>query len=592
MAFLLRKRLNNDANSAQAPHVFPTSEPSRNDHENRETPESEDKSGLSHALDAIEADLHVAADAIGQRAKELQGRLADQLDVLESIRADGAALRSRSAIANENASELAASITELAGSSTRISQQVERSSRLADEARGVADDANAGVLELKAAIQDIANVVRLISDVAKQTNLLALNATIEAARAGEAGRGFAVVANEVKALSVETQKATDEIVANIERLQHSAESSISSVNRIIDVIGEIRPSFAEVEGAVQTQVATTAAIGERASETARFVEEVAASIETIEAATVKAESSGQAASSSSSEMAAAVGALGHRFTMMIRQSALGDRRVEDRLPVKIGGRLSLHGRISPVETRDLSHSGALVTGDNLPAPACPVDATLTLDQIGEIGIRVLNASENGLHCQFTRLSDAVRDAVDRRLQKIKDENAAAVARAQDGAAQISRAMTELVDSGRLSLTDLFDTQYRPIPGTNPQQFETRSLALLEEILPPIQERIVVMDGRMAFCAAVDRNGYLPVHNKEYSKPQRPDDPAWNAANARNKRIFDDRAGLSAGRNTRPFLIQSYARDMGGGKVVWMQEIDAPIVVHGRHWGGFRTAYRL
>ncbi len=82
-----------------------------------------------------------------------------------------------------------------------------------------------------------------------------------------------------------------------------------------------------------------------------------------------------------------------------------------------------------------------------------------------------------------------------------------------------------------------------------------------------------------------------MHNKKYSHPQRPGEPEWNTANSRNKRIFDDRAGLSAARNTRPYMIQYYPRDMGGGQIVMMWEIVAPIRVLGRHWGGFRMAYR-
>ena len=66
----------------------------------------------------------------------------------------------------------------------------------------------------------------------------------------------------------------------------------------------------------------------------------------------------------------------------------------------------------------------------------------------------------------------------------------------------------------------------------------------------------------------------------------------SAANCRNKRIFDDRAGITAARSTRPFIVQVYRRDMGGGAMVVMREIDAPIHVLGRHWGAFRTAYRL
>jgi len=97
---------------------------------------------------------------------------------------------------------------------------------------------------------------------------------------------------------------------------------------------------------------------------------------------------------------------------------------------------------------------------------------------------------------------------------------------------------------------------------------------------------------MAFCVMIDRNGYLPVHNKVSSHPQRQGDVAWNTANSRNRRIFNDPAGLAAGRNRRSYLIQSYARDMGNGNTVMMREIDVPIAVRGRHWGGFRTAYKL
>ncbi len=81
-----------------------------------------------------------------------------------------------------------------------------------------------------------------------------------------------------------------------------------------------------------------------------------------------------------------------------------------------------------------------------------------------------------------------------------------------------------------------------------------------------------------------------MHNAIYSRPQRADDPAWNVANCRNRRIFDDRAGLSAARNVRPYLIQSYPRDMGNGVVIMMREIDAPIRVFGQSLG--RLPHRL
>jgi methyl-accepting chemotaxis protein len=206
--------------------------------------------------------------------------------------------------------------------------------------------------------------------------------------------------------------------------------------------------------------------------------------------------------------------------------------------------------------------------------------------------RVVGRSAIGLHVEFTSLDAPVERALHERLDAIRAENKEFVDRAIDAAAMVSMAFEEAVDSRRLTREALFDTDYQPIEGTSPQQFRSRALDALEQLLPPIQEPLLSSDKRMTFCAAVDRNAWLPVHNKIYSKPQKADDPAWNVANCRNRRIFDDRAGLSAARNVRPYLIQSYPRDMGNGVVIMMREIDAPVRVFGKHWGGFRTAYKI
>ena len=162
--------------------------------------------------------------------------------------------------------------------------------------------------------------------------------------------------------------------------------------------------------------------------------------------------------------------------------------------------------------------------------------------------------------------------------------------AVDHAARISALFEAEIAAGRLTSADLFDEAYRPIPGTDPQQVAARFTQACDRLLPGIQEPVLAGDERVVFCVAVDRNGYLPTHNARFSHPQRPGDPAWNAANCRNRRLFNDRVGLAAGRSTEPFLLQTYRRDMGGHFVL-MKDVSAPITVEGRHWGGLRVAYR-
>lgn len=148
-----------------------------------------------------------------------------------------------------------------------------------------------------------------------------------------------------------------------------------------------------------------------------------------------------------------------------------------------------------------------------------------------------------------------------------------------------------IDDGTISLADLFDEDYRAVPGSNPEQVTTNFAYLTDRLMPQIQEAFLDLDPRVAFCAAVDRNGYLPTHNDKYSKPQTAD-PVWNAANCRNRRLFNDRTGLAAGANIQPFLLQTYRRDMGGQTFTLMKDLSAPIYVHGSHWGGLRVGFNI
>jgi methyl-accepting chemotaxis protein len=158
------------------------------------------------------------------------------------------------------------------------------------------------------------------------------------------------------------------------------------------------------------------------------------------------------------------------------------------------------------------------------------------------------------------------------------------------AKQISELFEAAVARGEITLDALMDENYRVIPGTDPKQYMTNYVEFTDRALPAIQDPIQKSDPRIVFCVAWARGGYLPTHNPNYRLPQGKD-PVWNNANCRNRRLFNDRAVKKVAANTKPFLLQTYRRDMGGGNFVLMKDASSPIFVRGRHWGAFRLGFR-
>jgi methyl-accepting chemotaxis protein len=160
----------------------------------------------------------------------------------------------------------------------------------------------------------------------------------------------------------------------------------------------------------------------------------------------------------------------------------------------------------------------------------------------------------------------------------------------DTAKQITTAFEAAVEGGEIRLEQLMDEKYREIPGTDPRQYLTDYVSFTDRILPAIQDPIQKLDPRIVFSVAWAKGGYLPTHNPNYRLPQGPD-PVWNNANCRNRRLFNDRAVHKVAANTKPFLLQTYRRDMGGGNFVLMKDVSSPIHIRGRHWGAFRLGFR-
>ncbi|MBI5335940.1 MAG: chemotaxis protein [Burkholderiales bacterium] len=175
---------------------------------------------------------------------------------------------------------------------------------------------------------------------------------------------------------------------------------------------------------------------------------------------------------------------------------------------------------------------------------------------------------------------------------VRTEDTPYIEAAQATARRIGALFEQALAEGRIRRDELFDEAYQPIAGSNPAQHAARFNAFTDSVLPTLQEPVLQLSDKVVFCIAADRNGYVSTHNRAYCQPQRPQDPVWNAAHSRWRRIFSDRTGLASARNTQPFLLQTYRRDMGGGRFVFLKEAAAPIVVGGEHWGGLRLAWRF
>jgi methyl-accepting chemotaxis protein len=126
--------------------------------------------------------------------------------------------------------------------------------------------------------------------------------------------------------------------------------------------------------------------------------------------------------------------------------------------------------------------------------------------------------------------------------------------------------------------------------TDPQQYMTRYIPFLDRALAPICDVVLQTDERMVFCAFTDHNLLIPSHNPQFRKPHGAD-PIWNASNGRNRRIYKDKTAVAVSRNARPYLLQTYRRDMGGGIFALMKDASAPVRIEGRLWGGLRVCYR-
>lgn len=216
----------------------------------------------------------------------------------EETSVQSATASSASEEVNAGVQTVTSNMTQMVSAIKEITRTTNDASVTTQEAMRLTQETNKIIDKLGKSSIDIGSVIKVISSIAQQTNLLALNATIEAARAGDAGRGFAVVANEVKELSKQTSKATEDITKRIEAIQLDSKNAVNAVASISAAIDKVNGFASSIAVAVEEQAATTSEVNRVISESAEGVAQITKNIGEV---TLAAEMTGKNASEANVE---------------------------------------------------------------------------------------------------------------------------------------------------------------------------------------------------------------------------------------------------------------------------------------------------
>ncbi|MBR0877895.1 methyl-accepting chemotaxis protein [Bradyrhizobium japonicum] len=240
------------------------------------------KRGALHQMaETVERETGRSVDSASVASQGVERAASSLSEIARSLSAESQAVASASTQALGSSQTVSAAAEELSASIRDIATQVARTSTVTKSAVAGREQARSTIQALAGAVKKIAEVSDLIGGIAGQTNLLALNATIEAARAGEAGRGFAVVAAEVKSLSDQTAKSTEEIGRLIAEVQASTKAAVDAVETMGGHIVEIDGVATSVAAAMEEQDSATREIARSISESASAAKEVSAKIANV-----------------------------------------------------------------------------------------------------------------------------------------------------------------------------------------------------------------------------------------------------------------------------------------------------------------------
>ena len=199
-------------------------------------------------------------------------------------------------------------------------------------------------------------------------------------------------------------------------------------------------------------------------------------------------------------------------------------------------------------------------------------------------------SDLGCHFKFESRSDELSQRIRKIIASAALGDQPYVRIAKAAAGEVALALENGLVFGDVSLEDLITTNYHPIAGTDPVQYETRALAFYERTLPPNSGPLCGTGSRADIRDRFRSQRLCPRASAGMLQPQRKGEWAWNDVHSRNRRIMERWQALVASRNRDPAFQKVFLRHMSDGIVVPTKIFSAPIFVRDEFWGNFQLGY--
>jgi methyl-accepting chemotaxis protein len=233
------------------------------------------KTQLQQISSRFELTVQHGVAALSSTSDRLSAIASNSAEFASATSEESEVIRKTSDAAKLAAVEIASAANQVSEAIEEISRQTGLSNLSISSAIDQATVATDSVLAVDARCQDISGAVAQINRIASSINLLALNATIEAARAGEAGRGFSVVATEVKQLSSQVARVSEDITERVSEITLAAQKSIGHVDETLGSLRSIQQTSVAVSGSLEEQRAAADQIANGIEQTAKSVQQIA-----------------------------------------------------------------------------------------------------------------------------------------------------------------------------------------------------------------------------------------------------------------------------------------------------------------------------